>query len=673
MLSPSLADLELELKTLGPPGSSYSLGRSSKLSVKDDKDDPFNIFMFIPFGRWSHEADKLEAKRSVIADSFKEVLDVGLAGDIADKVCLIDLALLNEPEDAFMHENAAGAGSMITHLIDALNLPKVREAKVVVRLLVGSADQEQRRANFLSGQNDWNRLARYKALFWGNNGQSLTNHPDATLLIGYYNPTLVIDPNPPEEGSVLRKLEAFLDGVDKIPGTEANSPPGFFHSLGGLSAKVRHLEHYARTTGLPAMSWNHAKFAAVNGRSMMTGGFNYWDDYLSKNNLATNTAQNNRLYDFGIKMQGNAAIAVHNFADEMWSYLAHIDLHKDARSMAWSAKLGVDKPLFMAATADDIQVSLGRFPFDKAPKAQEGIQVLSIGRVGSMMLDKYRYPAQLLDGFSDIWHNVAWHLSAAEPILTERGNGIADSVNLLNDTSKSLKGILASSMGTSPAAWASKHARLWAIANAQTSIHIATETLVEILHNDKWTDLVSEVNSTFSLTQDKRWDGVLWPYVAMAQALSRFAALPAPAKDDKQPAKNALYLVVSCYDVNPDGYGDHARISDLKRRLKSTMRYMAWKDENQSSSNLLPVKVKASDVDGIVDRHFLVKRIGTTTSYKMHAKTICIDRSLLYVGSDNPYPHYNQEFGCWIEDPPSVASFFAEFYDGIWERSVYTD
>ncbi|KAM7210556.1 hypothetical protein V8F06_014056, partial [Rhypophila decipiens] len=52
MLSPSLADLEQELKTLGPPSPSYSLGRSSKLSVKHDKDDPFDIFMFIPFGRW---------------------------------------------------------------------------------------------------------------------------------------------------------------------------------------------------------------------------------------------------------------------------------------------------------------------------------------------------------------------------------------------------------------------------------------------------------------------------------------------------------------------------------------------------------------------------------------------------------------------------------------------
>lgn len=115
---PSLSDLERELKNLSPPGLSYSLGRNSKLSTRSDKDDPFDIFMFIPHGRWTHVAAP-SSKRSVIADSFKEVLDVGLAGGVAGPICLIDLALLDEPQVKFMHENAGGGGSMITYLAEA--------------------------------------------------------------------------------------------------------------------------------------------------------------------------------------------------------------------------------------------------------------------------------------------------------------------------------------------------------------------------------------------------------------------------------------------------------------------------------------------------------------------------------------------------------------------------
>lgn len=151
----------------------------------------------------------------------------------------------------------------------------------------------------------------------------------------------------------------------------------------------------------------------------------------------------------------------------------------------------------------------------------------------------------------------------------------------------------------------------------------------------------------------------------MAKALSRFAILPPAGGQTLDPAGpptgNALYLVLSSHDK---WYGDHALVSEPTGRPKSVMRYMAL------DGDALPVKTKASDVNSIVDERFLVKRISNFHSINMHAKLVCVDRSLLYVGSDNQYPHYNEEFGCWIEEPAYVKSFFNEFYNGVWERSV---
>jgi len=84
----------------------------------------------------------------------------------------------------------------------------------------------------------------------------------------------------------------------------------------------------------------------------------------------------------------------------------------------------------------------------------------------------------------------------------------------------------------------------------------------------------------------------------------------------------------------------------------------------------LPVKTAEKDVNDIVDKRFLVKRISEDHLINIHSKLVCIDRSLLYIGSDNQYPHYNEEFGCWLEDTHHVDAFFKDFYHGVWETST---
>lgn len=90
-------------------------------------------------------------------------------------------------------------------------------------------------------------------------------------------------------------------------------------------------------------------------------------------------------------------------------------------------------------------------------------------------------------------------------------------------------------------------------------------------------------------------------------------------------------------------------------------------------AKVLPVPTDPAHVGAIVDERFLVKRVLDGEGTHMHAKTVCVDRQLLYIGSDNAYPHYNEEHGCWVEEQKNVEAFMKEFYEGLWTRSTVMD
>ncbi|MGC2234929.1 MAG: hypothetical protein WA584_02040 [Pyrinomonadaceae bacterium] len=48
-----------------------------------------------------------------------------------------------------------------------------------------------------------------------------------------------------------------------------------------------------------------------------------------------------------------------------------------------------------------------------------------------------------------------------------------------------------------------------------------------------------------------------------------------------------------------------------------------------------------------------------------HSKMVIVDDSLCYIGSDNAYPSFNQEFGIWIDDQPSIQSLITNYWDGL--------
>jgi phosphatidylserine/phosphatidylglycerophosphate/cardiolipin synthase-like enzyme len=60
---------------------------------------------------------------------------------------------------------------------------------------------------------------------------------------------------------------------------------------------------------VPCISWNHAKILAVNGKTAMTGGGNYWHEYGDNQHLVN---------DIQARVTGDAAISAHTYCDYFW-------------------------------------------------------------------------------------------------------------------------------------------------------------------------------------------------------------------------------------------------------------------------------------------------------------------------------------------------------------------
>lgn len=50
-----------------------------------------------------------------------------------------------------------------------------------------------------------------------------------------------------------------------------------------------------------------------------------------------------------------------------------------------------------------------------------------------------------------------------------------------------------------------------------------------------------------------------------------------------------------------------------------------------------------------------------------HSKIVCVDRKLMYIGSDNAYPCYNEEHGVWVEDEQRVGKWIKNFFEPYWK------
>jgi hypothetical protein len=136
-----------------------------------------------------------------------------------------------------------------------------------------------------------------------------------------------------------------------------------------------------------------------------------------------------------------------------------------------------------------------------------------------------------------------------------------------------------------------------------------------------------------------------------------------------------------------DDWEDKSSIGDLKTKLKAVMRGMAHMNALTGPLSILFSNLAAAAdvfthvdpvpenlIDQVVEKNFEVRRaLGNGYYYYNHCKIVCVDDRMLYVGSDNAYPSYNEEHGAWIEDAAEVASWKTKFWNDMWDRAVPPD
>jgi hypothetical protein len=114
-----------------------------------------------------------------------------------------------------------------------------------------------------------------------------------------------------------------------------------------------------------ALSWNHAKIVAVDGRRAIVGGHNMWSaDYL----VAA------PVHDLSMEVDGPAATDAHRFLDELWAFLC--EQKPNERVNEWHAAV--------AKAVDRDARCPSRISLPRRPAARNGgVPILAVGRLAA--------------------------------------------------------------------------------------------------------------------------------------------------------------------------------------------------------------------------------------------------------------------------------------------------
>jgi phosphatidylserine/phosphatidylglycerophosphate/cardiolipin synthase-like enzyme len=78
-------------------------------------------------------------------------------------------------------------------------------------------------------------------------------------------------------------------------------------------------------------------------------------------------------------------------------------------------------------------------------------------------------------------------------------------------------------------------------------------------------------------------------------------------------------------------------------------------------------------VDEVIRNRLHVKRVLKNDGDNYcHNKIVMVDDKLMYVGSDNAYPSYNEEHGVWIDHQDTIKGWKKDYWDGLWAWSTDT-
>ena len=140
--------------------------------------------------------------------------------------------------------------------------------------------------------------------------------------------------------------------------------------------------------------------------------------------------------------------------------------------------------------------------------------------------------------------------------------------------------------------------------------------------------------------------------IAIAQALGKISTNT--STDD---FKGVWIVLATKKPDQHSGWEDQTSIPRFKRRLKRIMLGLP------TGVGGIPEK----DIDNALSNLLHIRRVGKDDgNLYSHSKIVCVDKKLMYVGSDNLYPCYNEEHGIWVEDevkgPYHVGSWINSFF-----------
>lgn len=609
--SPSLDDLHQAIVALDPEGAyrniTYDLTRHNALSSP-----PW--WSFIPFGKWANLPNKPPTP-SPFEDAVARAIP---SPSEAPQHSFIDISHLGVSYDGFFNDPRV-TETIIARLGTLLD---DGSRKLTIRYLYGDpTPHPPANDGFIT------------ALFAAN----IRHKENADIYFGNFAPDFAwrLDFATQEThavalfGGIDQLLRDFLGEIDSVSVELATRLRALESNLSGWIKRFL-------ATAIPVFSWNHAKIVAVNGDALVTGGANYWHEY---------TTGQTSPFDMAMSICGDAVGSAHRFQDYLWSYVGS-NHPADTSSVSLHNVLSNPIADFKPAPPP---------PYSGPIQNVGSLSALNVGRSGLWPpgpSDLPKISVQIFDAVRDFIGNVI--AAIAETHVSDKTDVIAAFVaERLGDDDPSVRAVL-KDLGVTPAAWATRYVRNFAVARAQRGLRFTQQKFVmDDLYSGStgFQDLVAEINQTAEIN----WDGNFWPLdtlLAFSYALATFSRNGAAAP--------ALQIVCSYYQPHVEGYQDPVSADAFAAKLTGVMRGL------QILKRINP----AGDPAQIVRQHLAYKRIDDSTpgnaKHANHSKVSIVDDSLCYIGSDNAYPSYNVEFGLWIGDENSVKQFVNEYWTPLW-------
>lgn len=149
--------------------------------------------------------------------------------------------------------------------------------------------------------------------------------------------------------------------------------------------------------------------------------------------------------------------------------------------------------------------------------------------------------------------------------------------------------------------------------------------------------------------------------IAIAQAIGKISQQGASETNPTTANKRrGVWIVLTTKKrIDREDWEDQTSVPRLRNRIWRIMKGLPFAAGGISDEK----------IDQAINDHLHFRRVENDDGTMfLHSKIVCVDNQLMYVGSDNAYPCYNQEHGVWIEKKDYIGNWLENFFDPFWKR-----